>query len=99
MSISNPTVTGERRKKDDSKWVLDKHIPVTILIVFISQAAVSLWWVATFTTKTDLRIEALEKQTVALNLLPQRMAAVEAQLIASNQLLRDIRDDQRSKNN
>ena len=97
MSIANSNVATERRKPDESKWVLDKHIPVTILIVFISQAAVSLWWVATFTTKTDLRIEALEKQTVALNQLPQRMAAMEAQQIATNQILRDIRDDQRRK--
>lgn len=96
MSIPNLNVVNERRSSDN-RWTLDKHVPVTILIAFLSQAGFSLWWVATFTTKTDLRIEALEKQTLTLNQLPQRMAAMEAQQIATNQILRDIRDDQRSK--
>lgn len=78
------------------RWTLDRHVPITMLIALLSQAVFSLWWIASFSAKTDLRIEMLEKQTSSLNQLPQRMSSLEAQLSATNQILRDIRDDIRS---
>jgi len=83
--------------ENEKKWSVDRHIPITILLAILFQTVVWVWWVATFTTKTELRIATLEQQTQHLNELPQRMSSLESQVTFTNQLLRDIRDDLRSQ--
>lgn len=85
-----------RYNGQEQKWEIDRHVPITILLAIIIQTIVWIWWVATFTARTELRIDNLEKQTQSLNQLPARMAGLEAKVDSTNGLLRDIRDDMRT---
>lgn len=82
------------QKEEKSMWSLDKHIPVVFLVGIALQTLVWLWWGATFTAQTNLRLEALEKSNEERthSKLPERMARVEALMESNNMLLTDIRD-------
>lgn len=59
-------------------WHMDRKIPLAILLALLVQTCSIVWWAA----KTDSRVEALESQSAAIALLPERMARVEEKLIA-----------------
>jgi len=85
-----------RYDSEEKKWSIDRHIPITILLGILAQTAFFVWWVSSFTTKTELRIDALEKQTQILSQLPTRVSAVEFKIDNTNEILRDIREEMRS---
>lgn len=66
-------------------------IYLIMIVLTTTQTGVMMWGVYTLNLKSEIGIP------IILNDSLQRMAAVEAQLISTNQLLRDIRDDQRNK--
>jgi hypothetical protein len=82
----------------EKKWQMDRHIPIIVLLGIFLQTCVWIWWLASFTAKTEIRISALEQQEQILVDFPSRMSAVETQLNFTNATLKDIRDDLREKN-
>ena len=83
----------------DNKWQLDKHVPLAFLTALVIQTGVWIWWAASFSTATDLRIHILEARVAAFDVMPERMAAVEVQLKITNDLLTDIRAQLREQQN
>jgi len=63
-----------------------------LLLLTIFQTSNMAWLTYSFNAKSDIPILSNN-----IDQLSQRMASMEAQLISTNQLLRDIRDDQRRK--
>lgn len=51
--------------KSDERWHIDRKLPialiVTLVLTFSGQTFTAIWWAS----KTDSRIEALERQTTA----------------------------------
>lgn len=65
---------------------------LTIITVLIIQTCVLIWTLYIHNTKGDISAHLND----SVYQLPQRMSLLEAQLAATNQILRDIRDDIRS---
>jgi Tfp pilus assembly protein PilO len=79
----------------DSKWRLDKHIPVPMLFAVFVQTGAIVWFASQLTS----RVETLEKQRIEEReqtaSLPERITKLEVQQAYANQLLIDIRREMR----
>lgn len=77
--------------------LVNKHrVPLSVIylitmVLTITQTGVMMWVLYTLNLKSEIGIP------IILNDSLQRLTEIEAQLISSNKLLRDIRDDQRNK--
>jgi hypothetical protein len=59
---------------DDTKWHLDKKVPIALIVTIVLQTGVFIWWAAridfrtqsleSFHTTDSLRIDALERERV-----------------------------------
>jgi uncharacterized protein HemX len=62
-----PSYNGPERRKysmEDSKWHLDKKVPIALLVGLLFQAAVGLWYAG----RVDAGIQQQERRLVALEL-------------------------------
>jgi hypothetical protein len=77
----------ERR---ESKWRLDKHIPVPMLLAILMQTGAIIW----FASQLESRVETLEQQRIEAreqtSTLPERITKLEVQQAYANQLLIDV---------
>jgi len=63
----------DRRSMEDSKWHLDKKVPIALIIAILFQTGVFIWLIA----KLDSRVEVLEKTSEVRNTLPERVTRLE----------------------
>lgn len=47
--------------RSDRQWVIDKHIPVALIVMLMMQTGGALWWAASISGRVDV----LERQTTA----------------------------------
>ena len=80
------------------RWHIDKTIPLVLIVAFITQTLVGVWWVSTFAAKTETKIEAMEMRQIGFSQLPERMARQEVQLTSILDTLKDVKNDLRSLN-
>lgn len=90
MPIKEPNIEDDLRAR---RWMIDRHIPVAIVIALILQTGTWIWWAASFSTATTARLDVLEQQHKITAMLPERMARQEVMQESTNMLLREIRDD------
>lgn len=87
MAPSHEELDMDRR---ENRWMLDKHIPVGVLLAILIQTASFVWYAA----KIDSRIADLERRrqedATAYATLPARMIQMEIEQKYSNQLLNRI---------
>lgn len=65
-------------------WVLDKHVPLTVIFAVVMQTAAGIWWVSNLQHSVqdhERRMLSLEASKIA-----ERMAVVEVQLRDSRDL-------------
>lgn len=67
-----------RRQSDDSRWHLDKRVPISLIVTIIIQTAGIMWWAAS----TAERINVLERQAIATAPQADRLTRVEVKLDA-----------------
>jgi hypothetical protein len=79
------------------RWMLDKRIPITLLVTLLLQAGATIWWAAgqdRADTFHDTRLSALEYQQSRFldtqSLIADRLARIEERLIAEGESLRRI---------
>lgn len=63
-------------QRPDSKWHLDKRVPVTLLIAIVAQAAAMVWW----GSKLDSRVDQLEQKSLKQDTMPERITKLETSL-------------------
>jgi Tfp pilus assembly protein PilO len=83
----------ERR---ESKWQLDKHIPISVLVALVIQTGTFIWWAS----KLENRVANLEQQRIEsreqTSTLPERITKLEVQQAYANQLLIDVLREMRN---
>jgi cell division protein FtsB len=81
-------VSDDNRK--ESKWQLDRHIPISVLLALIIQTGTFIWWAA----KLENRVANLEQQRIEAReqtaSLPERITRLEVQQAYANELLTDL---------
>ncbi|HYD35950.1 MAG TPA: hypothetical protein VD999_07870 [Vitreimonas sp.] len=82
------------RQVRHSRWTIDKHIPVAVIIAMLGQTALLVWYIATFTTNTENRLKNLEEfkaaQSDNYKHIPEKIAKLEAQQSFTNLMLSEI---------
>ena len=73
-------------RRDSDKWRFDKSIPLPMLFAFLMQGCVLVWWGATITQ----RMVSVEDYIRVRQLLPERIARLEAQQQRTNDILEQI---------
>ena len=82
----------EAIKRDRSFFNAARHAPVAVLLGFVIQGAVWLWWMASFAATTTTRLGSVERRIEVVENIPSRIAALEAQVSLANQVLVELRD-------
>jgi hypothetical protein len=81
----------------ESKWQLDKHIPISVLVALVIQTGTFIWWAS----KLENRVANLEQQRIEsrdqTSSLPERITRLEVQQSYANQLLNDVLREMREK--
>lgn len=75
------------------QWHLDKKVPIALIFAILIQTAGAFWWAATITS----RVDNLESKVDITADLKERVIRLEEQTKITNSLLKDIRDELRSK--
>ena len=83
-----------RQDLHESFW---RYVPIGVILTLLAQGIVWIWWMATFAATTNARLDSIEHQQVALQTLPSRMAQIETQLIMTNQLLAELRQNEKDE--
>lgn len=65
-----------RRIPSDSRWHLDKRVPIALIVTIAIQTGSIVWWAATVTA----RLERLEEKTAVVAPQSDRLTKVEVQL-------------------
>lgn len=86
-------MTDEKEKS----WALDRHIPIAAILVVVLQTGAWIWWAASFSSVTEKRLDYQERRMDSMELLPERLASLEAQSRAQTDVLREIREDLRGR--
>lgn len=69
--------------KDDpatASWHLDKRLNLGLIVALVMHAGSSLWWVSTFATRTETRLESAERRLAMADDVHRRLAEVQAAL-------------------
>lgn len=59
------------------EWHLDKRVPITLIVAILIQSAAAIWWVSTYSTKTDQRLKHVEEQLRMVSGSQSRIARLE----------------------
>lgn len=74
----------------ESKWTIDKSIPVSVILVLLAQTVAVVFWFA----RLENRVANLEQQRIEAkeqtSSLPERITRLEVQQSYANQLLADL---------
>lgn len=82
--MSNSNNLSERRRRDEDRWKLDKHIPIAIILCILGQGAMGVWWISGLQHSVqdhEKRLAVYESTKIS-----ERMAVVESQILASREL-------------
>ena len=82
----------EAIKRQSSFFNAARHAPIAVLLGFVIQGAVWLWWMASFAATTTTRLGSVEHRLDVVENIPARIAALEAQVNIANQVLVELRD-------
>ena len=82
----------EAIKRQSNFFNAARHAPVAVLLGFVIQGAVWLWWMASFAATTTTRLGSVERRIEVVENIPSRIAALEAQVSLANQVLVELRD-------
>lgn len=82
----------EAIKRNTAFFDAGRHIPIAVLLGFVIQGAVWLWWMASFVATTATRLSSVEHRLDVVENIPARIAALEAQVSIANQVLVELRD-------
>lgn len=78
--------------KEEDRWKIQRHVPIAVMLGFLIQAMVWIWWMATFAATTTTRLNSVEHRLDVVENIPARIAALEAQVSLANQVLVELRD-------
>lgn len=79
-----------KRRADDSRWfVVDKHIPIAVILALLIQTGGVVWWAS----RTDNRVAMLEAWVSKNDTVNERLARIEVGIGYLTQRL----DDRRAK--
>jgi hypothetical protein len=83
-------------KSDDAgtKWRLDKHIPIALLLAIGMQTAIAIWWAASVSASVaaiQARVDKLETNTALTIAQGNQLAAVDAKLTATQESIREVK--------
>lgn len=63
-----------------SNWHLDKRLPVALIIALLAQAGSSLWWAASFSARTETRLDSAEKRLALGEDVARKLADTQQQI-------------------
>jgi hypothetical protein len=85
----------------ESKWSLDKHVPIALIIGLVAQTVFFVWYTAQFTANVESRLNILEKQQSqqheSFKTMPEKIARLEAQQQFTNLMLSEILSEMKGR--
>lgn len=72
--------TDPQRDPQTSAWHLDKRLPVALIVALLVQAASSLWWAASFSARTETRLDSAERRMMLHDEIAKRHSEAQAAL-------------------
>lgn len=94
---------GDQEMKMDrreSRWTIDKHVPLAVILGMLLQTAALVWYMASFTSDTNNRIKNLEEYRIASTEnnknLPEKITRLEVEQAYTNRMLSQILTELRS---
>lgn len=78
----------DRGTLDSAHWVLDKRVPLALIIAILVQTAGAIWWAASISS----RVTSLEAQRMAVGDQGGRIIRLETQIETLTVLMRRIED-------
>ena len=79
---------------DDNRWVLDRHIPLALIVTIVVQTIVAVWGASNLWARVgelEREVATLTPQAERLIRLEEKLASVQATLTEIKALLRDAR--------
>lgn len=80
---------------DEKKWVMDRHVPLAVLVAIVLQTGAWIWWAGSFAAATNQQLAQHEKRLTQTEQFPERLASLEAQSKLQTDLLKEIREELR----
>lgn len=81
-------------RRQVTRWSIDKHIPVAVILGMLLQTAALVWYMASFTSDTNNRLKNLEEYRITqagdYKHIPEKIAKLEAQQSFTNLMLSEI---------
>lgn len=73
---------------DESRWHLDKRVPIALIVTLIVQTGGAVWWASSIAS----RVTNLEERVVTASDQPGRIIRLETQIENMTALMRRIED-------
>jgi hypothetical protein len=73
--------------EDDTRWHLDKRVPLALLFAILVQTGAALWWAA----GVNARVEQLERQVISAAPNVERIVRLETKMDAIFSQLAEIK--------
>lgn len=81
---------------EKEKWHLDKRVPIAMIAAIIGQAIVFVWMGSSYATRTDMRLESLERGVPVTALSTERLTRIEESQKWMAQVIVEIKNDVKS---
>ena len=81
-------------KDDDKRWVLDRHVPLALIVTIVVQTVVAVWGASNLWARVgelEREVATLTPQAERLIRLEEKLGSVQATLTEIKALLRDAR--------
>jgi hypothetical protein len=75
------------RDDEDTKWHLDKKVPIALILAIIGQTVVMTWWAATLSQRVDM----LERNAAAAVPRLESVIRLEAKMDLVNSTLQELK--------
>lgn len=79
----------------DSAWVLDKKVPIALILALLGQTAAGVWWAASISARVEIgetRVNKLETNDVKMTETTARSAEALAAIKATQESMRAALD-------
>ena len=73
--------------RENQHWSIDKRIPLLLIAILLTQSATAIWWGASFSSKTEQRLEYLENMYAVAATSEGRIIRLEQIVITQSQTL------------
>lgn len=74
-------------KDDETKWHLDRRVPLALIIAILFQTGAALWWAA----GVNARVDHLERQSAINATNPERIVRLETKVDTISQTVVEIK--------